>query len=342
MEFELTQNWEHYLQRFKDCEKDIYFQEKYIRLYETERDKAFCFVCLEKDKCMLFPFLRREFNFNGDTYYDFETCYGYGGPIYNTKDSEFIESALCSMSNYCVSHNYVAGFTRFHPLLNNDCLFDKVGSVINDRQTISVNLQDEIDSIWMTEIHTKNRNVIKKCISNNLEFIIDTELHYFDDFARLYTQTMSRLNADQFYYFNEQYYRNILACDNVYLGIVKYDNHVISSAIFMQSSVYSHYHLSGSDREYLSLSPNNFMLWKAVEFFKQKGACHFHLGGGTDSSETNSLLLFKQKFSKSRYDFRIGKQIFNQEIYAAICSDWEQRNPDKADQFARILLKYRY
>ena len=69
---------------------------------------------------------------------------------------------------------------------------------------------------------------------------------------------------------------------------------------------------------------------------------HFHLGGGTDGSEENSLYQYKRKFSKHEYQFTLGKMIFNPLLYDEICDDWAVANPEKAEKLKYILLKYKY
>jgi len=258
-------------------------------------------------------------------------------------DETFISEALQSFYNHCQNNNYIAGFVRFHPLLNNTLGYKQIGTVIDDRKTVAINLQYAEEEIWLKEIQTKNRNTIKKGIKNGLQFIEDVDFKYLTDFIRLYNATMLKLGADDFYYFDESYYCKFKEeIKNSFLGVVTYNNEVISIAIFFYSKDYGHYHLSGSNKEYLSLCPNNFLLWEAAKIFKRKGMKYFHLGGGTNSDENNSLLEFKRKFSEKSYDFCIGKTIFNDTIYQLLCSKWEKSNKEKTQILKSHLLKYKY
>jgi len=90
------------------------------------------------------------------------------------------------------------------------------------------------------------------------------------------------------------------------------------------------------------LSPNNLLLWEAARELKKNNVKKFHLGGGSNSDENNSLLEFKGRFSKSRYQFDIGKTIFNPNLYNKICDVWEAANPEKAVSLKNHLLKYKY
>jgi serine/alanine adding enzyme len=339
----LVKNWNSYLASFPSNLYDVYFEEEYVKLYETENEEVVCFVFELNHKLFLFPFLRRKFEYKEQIYYDFETPYGYGGPITNVTDDVFLNNAFNSLKDYCISNNYIAGFVRFHPLLNNYKSFNIIGTTIFDRHTIAIELTLDENDIWMNEIHTKNRNVIKKGINSGLQFIIDKDFEHLNEFKKLYESTMNKVNADSYFYFQNNYYNEFkLGIKNCFLGLVLFECKIISGALFFYSKDYGHYHLSGSDPNYLKVNPNNFMLFGATMAMKSLGVKKFHLGGGYNSDVENSLYQFKSKFSKSIYDFYIGKIIFNQRIYNQLCEDWTVNNPFKQNLYKFHLLKYKY
>lgn len=344
MQVELVSNWNDLLATFPVANQDVYFTEDYVRLYETETEKAYCIVCREDENILLFPILRRSFSFEGESYYDFETAYGYGGPISNSEDDTFRREALLALKEYCELNGFIAGFIRFHPLMQNHYFFGVIGDLIADRKTVAINLNYSLEDVWSNEIHSKNRNVIRKAERSGCSFFVDDEYEYLGDFIRLYDSTMDKLSADEFYYFDNDYYKHLVeGIPNSFLGCVRdADSNIISAAIFMYSGPHGHYHLSGSDKSKLGLSPNNLMLWEAAKELKKRGVKRFHLGGGTTGDENDSLFLFKRRFSKDTCQFYIGKLIFNKEVYDAICADWENKNPMKAEHYKNHLLKYKY
>lgn len=342
MNIKIVEHWDEVLYTFLPAERDIYFREEYIRLYETDTEKAVCFMVNDGDQTMLFPFLSRIFDYQGQILHDFETAYGYGGPIWHQTDEKFKAAALQLMVDELKHQNYIAGFVRFHPLLVNYKDFS-VGKLIEDRKTVAINLSLEENDIWMQEIHTKNRNVIKKGEKSGLTFVVDNDFKYLQEFIRLYDATMDKLDAADFYYFKPQYYEEFVkTLPNSFLGVVLFEGKVVSAAIFMYEGEYGHYHLSGSDVTALKFSPNNFMLWHAALEMKRRGVKVLHLGGGTTSAEDDSLFCFKSRFSKHAYQFCLGKLIFNEQLYHDICSEWEAKNPDKAEHYKHFLLKYKY
>ena len=227
----IVEHWDEVLDMFLPEERDIYFREEYVRLYETDTEKAVCCMVNDGEQMMLFPFLSRTFDYQGQTLHDFETAYGYGGPIWHLANEKFKAAALQLLVDELKHQNYVAGFVRFHPLLVNYEGFS-VGRLIEDRKTIAIDLSLNVNDIWMHEIHTKNRNVIKKGEKSGLNFVVDNDFKYLPDFVRLYDATMDKLDAADFYYFKKQYYDELMKkLPNSFLGVVLHEGKVVSAAI---------------------------------------------------------------------------------------------------------------
>lgn len=340
MQIEIVDSWNGYLDGFPDEKKDIYFTEEYVKLYEDQENKALCILCREKEKCLLLPFLRGQYV----DMYDFETAYGYGGPIANTEDEMWIQKSLEKISGYLASRNYLCGFVRFHPLLDNQKIAGGVWKTLFDRCTVSVNLEPSAEEIWKEQITSKNRNMIRKAEKNALTFQAEYDMASMREFRALYEDTMDRLHADRSYYFNDFYFEEFSdkLKESSFLGTVRLNGKLICAALFLYSKRYGHYHLEGSDHEYRSLGANNFLLWNAIIELKRLGVKEFHLGGGYDTAEQNSLLLFKKSFSPGLKEFYIGKAVFDRKKYELIREIWMEENPDKKDLYANRLLCYRY
>lgn len=339
----IATQWNYLLKAFAPYQTDVYYTEEYIRLNCLAGQQAYCLIATEGDQIFLLPFVRNTVQHDGVTYYDFETAYGYGGAIANTEDTSFIHSAWDAAFAHFKANGYICGFVRFHPLLKNYVHVPDTIRTIYDRHTVAVNLQPDIDDIWMHQIQTGNRSDILRAGRRGLTFRLADMQEGIEIFRSIYDTTMDRLHADSFYYFTDAYFVDMQkALPNMCIGIVDYQSEPVAAAIFMHNGYYSHYHLSGSKREFQRLCPNNFMLWNAIQLMKEQGCRYLHLGGGTDGNEENPLYRFKQKFSTDRYDFVIGKLIFNPEVYESVCAAWEEANPEKKETYKRLLLKYHY
>lgn len=340
MKILISDKWNGYLERFPTEKKDIYYLEDYTKLYESDEKNAQCIICEEDNNVLLMPFLKRRI----DEFFDFETAYGYGGPIANTENQEWIDNSLLEICKYLKSEKFLCGFIRFHPLLYNGVYCGDIIKTIPDRHTVVVNLCQSEDEIWKTQITSKNRNMIRKAEKLGLEYVAEDDFASIKDFIMLYNKTMERLSAERFYYFKDSYYKEyiIKMRGRGFLGTVRLNGKIIGAALFMYSECYGHYHLAGSDKMYASYGVNNFLLWNTIKELKKRKVKEFHLGGGTGASVNDSLLKFKRSFSKNERDFYIGKCIFNQEAYADICRKWEKIHPELLPIYGGRLLKYRY
>lgn len=339
----IVEDWDDILSLFSEEQQDVYYTKKYVGLYESSEKKALCIVCYESDKILLMPYLRGRVQ----NYYDFETAYGYGGPISNTDDIEWCKIAFHRIHDYLLENKYVCGFMRFHPLLSNEMFVvedTECIQVIYDRHTIAIDTFQNEEDIWKNQISSKNRNMIRKAEKNCLEYKTEYDFASYEEFIALYRSTMKRLSADEFYFFNDKYFcnlrRNLSDCS--FLGTVRKDGKLICAAIFLYSKSYGHYHLEGGDREYASLGANNLLLWKSACEMHKLGIKEFHLGGGTTASPEDSLYKFKKAFSKNEKCFYIGKEIFDITAYNNICFEWSVQNQDKVPVYGNRLLKYRY
>lgn len=330
--------WDLYLNKLPICTQDIYYMSEYYKMYELNGDgigKLFVYYD-NNEKLAIYPFMMRNidgYNLN-DKYFDIETAYGYGGPIANCLDSNFIKNFEECFMDYCKKNNIVAEFIRFHPLIKNENIFNSDIEVLHNRITVHLDLVRDIERIWSEDIKSKNRNMIRKAEKNGLSVQESTD---FQTFKEIYSSTMDKVHADNYYYFNECYYENIKENSNYTLLNVKKDDLVIASAVFMGCGDYFHYHLAGSLKEYLKFGPNNLLLWEAIKYAHKKGYKKMHFGGGLNDSLDDNLFKFKRSFSKNTANFYIGKRIHDKGIYNYLINKWQEKHNKKA----KILLQYR-
>lgn len=340
MNIKISSHWNKFLDAFPADRKDIYFTEEYTRLYEDKKSTAVSIICEDNTNILLMPFLKREIG----EFFDFETPYGYGGPISNTEDVSWFSKALEEMNQYLFKQGYVCGFIRFHPLLGNAAECKDHIEVCYDRATIAIDLNPPEKEIWEKQITSKNRNMIRKAVKHGLEYKAEYDFASINEFIKLYNDTMGVLGADSFYYFSKEYYEKYIKGlgKHAFLATVRKDMKLISAALFMYSDSYGHYHLAGSDKDYSGFGANNFMLWNTARELKRLGIKILHLGGGTTSNQDDSLLKFKKAFSSNAKEFFIGKKIFNPSVYSKFIREWEERNSYREEFHEKRLLRYRY
>ncbi|TKD70798.1 peptidoglycan bridge formation glycyltransferase FemA/FemB family protein [Pseudalkalibacillus hwajinpoensis] len=325
-------NWHDYLNRLNN--KDVYYTPEYCEIHERNGDGvAQLYLYEEGSDFVLYPYLLRCLNTlphlcqvtqKYGNLYDITTPYGYGGPLTNVKEEARLNEILSRFTNsfrdYCKNADIITEFIRFHPLYQNHNLFT-CGEKFYIRDTIYVDLTKDYDEIW-ANYDTKNRNRIRKSKSYDLQ-IKHRNRNERQDLLRLYNSTMKRTGAKEYYYFSDTYFQDTLELlgDNVELiEVVTEEEKVVMSVIFMLGDEYIHYHLLGSDQEYLRLATNNLVVDYMVQWAKERGFKAMHLGGGY-AGNNDSLYRFKKHFNKNgALPFYIGKQIHNETIYKELAA----------------------
>ena len=314
------EKWDEKVESFS--EHDVYYLSGYTKgfylhgdgepllfYYESEENRAIN-VTMKRDIAKDERFKNR---IEENRYFDFSTPYGYGGWIIegNINTGELLEE----YSEWCKNNGIISEVIRFHPILANQEKIRREYDVMDLSKTVAMDLSNE-EAIW-NNLSSKNRNVIRKALKNNVEIRSGFNSELLETFKEIYNKTMDRDNADSYYYFKEGFYNSLLndLKDNTDVYYAVYDNKVIASSIILKCNGKLSYHLSGSLKEYGSLAASNLLLYEVAKWGSKNGYKTFHLGGGVGSKEDN-LYHFKKAFNKGEdYQYSIGRIIFNQKKY---------------------------
>lgn len=245
-------------------------------------------------------------------YFDFATPYGYGGWIIEGEPSESIFEAY---SEWIQRNGIISEFVRFHPMVKNHVMCTSFYDVIQLGEVVHLDLSSP-DTIW-ENITSKNRNMIRKALKNDVKIYNGRFPKIYEDFRSIYNTTMDKDNAESYYYFGEEFYRSVQddLAHNAQVFWAEKDGLVIAASIMLAVNGYMNYHLSGSLKEYSTLAPTNLLLYEAALWGYSNGCRTLYLGGGVGSGE-DSLFKFKRAFYKGDLNhFYIGKKCYNQRLY---------------------------
>ena len=207
-EYNFTQYWNEDLVKFGKEHTDVYFTEDYIKLYESDKSVAECFVYSDHEKKFLFPYLKTEVPWSDAKLYDIESQYGYGGPLANTEDLAFLADAQTCLHKTFIEKGIIGGFVRFHPLLQNESLLAKIFRIEFNRKTVAIDLTKDEATI-KNEFSSMNQRAIRKAYKSGLQVIIDPLFEHFESFKQIYVNTMRRVNAHDFYFFDDVYFEEL-------------------------------------------------------------------------------------------------------------------------------------
>ena len=264
--------------------------------------------------------------------FDIQSPYGYGGPISNTEDQDFLFRAWDEYETWCRNQKIVAEFIRFHPLLQNWNYYG--GVVVEDRETVAIDLaQQDLLTSYMKRARTE----VRKAIKEGLQVQWLSAAEYRNDFMRLYESTIRNRNADEFYLFNDTYFTELFSWPQAKLAACTFNREWLATAILLTGPSVMEYHLSASNETGRQMGATNLLLHEAAQYGQLQGCKFLYLGGGTDNSPTNPLLFFKSGFLPLRVPFKIGRHIHLPEMY----EDLKERWPDAYGQNPHRVIFYR-
>lgn len=341
--------WNNELKKLPLALQDVYFLPEYVKFHRTTpRVQAVMFKLELADKIWLYPFLMSPILRIGEIiieekYFDIETAYGYGGPLSNCEDSDFLAAAHQEFLGWCSKQNIVAEFIRLHPLLKNERWLSPDVELSFVRESVSLDLT-RLNEVKLPFDKTASY-MISRARRLGVETKISLDRDDFFKFVKLYFQTMERISAESYYFFSEEYFNGLqeLTSSSGFLVIAKKDALWLSAAVFLKGTISLHYHLSASDIQRRLPGSSNLVIFFAANIGRECGLKILHLGGGRpDSSKEDSLLNFKRSMSTDTHRCYIGKRIHNRQAYIKLRKIWEEQYPDLSSAYGNRLLCYRY
>lgn len=306
-----------------------------LLLYFTYGEERFCIAVMESD---IADFDKLKGTLERDTYYDWETPYGYGGPLTDKPISEEAEKAFkAELIELCRERKVVSLFVRFHPLLENFKALPNVVETRYLRDTIAIDTSS-LDTI-LSNMESGNRNKMRKAAKRGIS-IIKKPIDDYGEFLEMYKETMNKHDADEFYTFDESYFEYQKSFgDDAFFFYAVYEDTIIAGTLMYVTDKYMHYHLGGSRMEYRNLFSNNLLFYEASRYACEHGIKKLHLGGGMSADD--SLFAFKKQFNKNgRHPFVVGRMIFDKNAYEHLLRIRKELDKD-FDTENGFMIQYR-
>ena len=331
-------DWMRHFERLPDELRDVYFDAEYVRLYETDGRQAQCFIYTADASIFFYPFLLQSVPSHPGLF-DITTAYGYGGPICNVADAEFIADAYANFRSEARQRGVIAELVKFHPLLENHrVVVNELTRVIPVCPIVYVDLTIDPQYRWEKIYTHANRKNIKKALRANVTVQMVAGDAEWAAFRRLYADTMVANSAGDFYHFSDEYLSRIrerLASKHI-LVTATLDGEVVAAMIVLLGTRYAHCHLIGTDRDALPLGVNHLLHHELILWCAGRGYQQLVIGGGRGNDDDDSLLRFKRNFSDATASFFVGESILSDAQYHDVCEEWVRANPARS-QSDRVL-----
>lgn len=315
---------------------DIYFVPEFAEVNKRiEGGEPLHIVIETEDGKIENSVIKREIpiQLDGETYYDLTTPYGYGGPIITELKGDkarLIQAYQEYMDQFVKENKIVSEFVRFHPIFKNDEGLENIYHVKSLRPVVQTKIHEE--DTFQKEFSKSNRKKVRQTLRrNNVELKVTQAPDNVDSFKKIYYDTMDRVDANDFYFFDDEYFDALLKefKDHIVLIEILFDDVVAAAGFYFFYDGILHAHLSGTNRDYLEHSPAYLIRYIAVEWGEKNGARLLYNGGGTTNDENDSLYRFKKRFSNTPdLIFKVGTKIWQPEIYDALVEEVHEEKPD--------------
>lgn len=310
---------------------DIYHRPEYLVFSgKYEGGDPFAFYCQNQGEKFLIPLLTRKLPATLEApsdWCDLITPYGYPSPIlFPGEKSAELEGFLKAFYEICKGRNVVSAFVRLHPLLPLPLdVLEKYGVLVKHGETVAIDLTLSEEEMW-SQTRRNHRQNIKKLNRAGYEVKMD-DWTYFEDFIRIYRSTMTRADAEDFYFFSDEYFFDFKTFlkERLHLCVVlSPDSEVAAGGLFTEGGEgIVECPFAGTCEKYLKEAPAKLMFDFARRWAKKSGFKMLHLGGGVGGN-SDSLFKFKTGFSNLCYEFHTFRLVIDPPKYSKLNQNWER------------------
>lgn len=306
---------------------DFYFSAGYGLAVEESDQHPWELACWD-DGAIVFPFLKR--SVEGSTSFDIVSPYGYAG----TWGDESVPLSVWQtfrrqLKSELIEQGCVAEFQRVGSLVNGVNMLaqsDDQLTVSQHNHTICIDLSEDYESCWNraeSRCRTKTRKARKNNYTWTCRLATGEDAERDSVFRTLYQSTMERVEASEYYLFNDGYFQKLIQGlrGQIYiLEVINGDGTVVVSGLFVDSSPLLHLHLLGSDRNSLRDGAGNLAYDGLIQWgCGQQRFSKLHVGGGM--VEDDSMYKFKKSFGGEPTPFHTASCILNPSDYNQLCEE---------------------
>jgi sugar O-acyltransferase (sialic acid O-acetyltransferase NeuD family) len=303
---------------------DFYHTQAYHNLESDPENRSLLLVAYFNDALIAFPIIIRPIE-NTD-YFDCTSVYGYAGAISNKKikdlSQDHIDYFQKEVWQFFKNNKIVSAFSRLHPLIKNKKIFNNFGELIDLNNIVVIDLKNEEDT--QKAYYRKSTSYDIKQLQKKGFVVTEAKTNEeIEAFISIYKQTMLRVNAREYYFFDEAYFKKTLSSEdyNSKLLIAKSNGVVCAGALFIVTNKIMQYHLAGTLNEFIKVSPMKLIIDEARKIGTSIQLDYLFLGGGQTKDENDTLYKFKSGFSNLNNRFQTWNLIVDINTYNKLVTE---------------------
>jgi hypothetical protein len=303
---------------------DVYHLPAYATVDAGDDGRPAAYVYREDDSVLLLPLVLKPIE-GTDGSLDAVSPYGYPGPVAHVADgvdaTEFWSRATAAFAPTLRESGVVCCFVRLNPLLDGPrSALAAAGTLVEHGPTIAVDVVQTPEERW-TGTRSNHRRQINKARREGITTVVD-DWDRLPEFIAIYHETMKRVGAVDFYFFDDAYFdalRTQLG-DHLHLVVAVRDDTVLAGGLLFENDGIVQYHLGATRDDALVMQPMKLVLNDAMDWAHHRGARVLHLGGGVGGTE-DPLLHFKLGFSPWQLPYATWRVAIDPDAYAALVAE---------------------
>lgn len=281
-------------------------------MHLTSGYPTFLYFLEENEIKVICPIIERKFQ----GYIDIFTPYGFSGFVGNQDFPAFDQH----WKEFAQSQEYVCGYIGLNPILGNESYCHS--SDFYPYNTLYV-LDLRLSIVDMFNKMSQNRKRQLKNFKDQIKNIISDKDILRPFFLTHYHAFFNQKDASPVYNFSIETLSYLISLENVLL-VGQVDNgNVVAVSMFAYTPFGAEYLFN------ISLPEGKMhtvpLLWFGINCLKTLNIPYLNLGGGV--KEGDSIAQFKQRFGAQEYRLSSLKQVYNKEVYTALCHE-TKNDPD--------------
>lgn len=282
--------------------REIQAHPEYARLFARDCDRTVCATSEEDRRVVLFPLVVRPIAAEpwaapGERRFDAITPYGYGGPYAwgpaRDRDAEFWRA----FAGWCAEERIVSTFARLSLFPEQLSIERAPGAVEVRAPNVVVPLTGGADALWRG-YDTRVRKWVEVARRAAIQVEVDREGARLDAFLNVYSQTMRRNGAADWYFFPRAFFETIatrLRGHYAFFHALQ-DGEVVSSDLVLCSQEHVYYFLGGTLAESFPHGPNYLVKHSVASWAIAEGKTGYVLGGGYEPGD--GLYRYKRGYAR--------------------------------------------
>jgi hypothetical protein len=328
--------------------REVFAHPEYVRLFARPDDYVICAAMKTRDEGgILYPLVLRPLHIEPwakltENIFDVVSPYGYGGAFAWRCSDKDARQFWGDWNRWTTEKRIVASFVRLS--LFPDQILAFPGDIEFKQSNVVRSLDLDEDALWRDYAHKVRKNV-KRALQEGVQIEFDECGARVDEFVKVYHSTMDRRGALGNYYFQESFFREMIAKlpgSFAFFHAIK-SGELVSTELVLLSEFHIYSFLGGTIADAFHFRPNDLIKHSIIRWGRQNGRKFFVLGGGYEGMD--GIYRYKLSFApEGKADFYVGTQIHNAGLYKQIVrtrEEWELSRGNAWSPTPGYFPKYR-